>query len=200
MVITLLVLLYVFVEAPTLSPLYLDGAIFWAVLITIYVGLNALMKIGEFSFDAEKTQPGQVPFSFSARQKFPKLSAVIIAVPWILIVVVMILCSVFFQWKAYRDQLGEPEIKKFDNEVQAIDVAQIPIVDENLALQLAQKKLGERPALGSQVALYSATIQMVDGAAVPLGLLQMADQPVGHARLHRGFCNQYQRRTLCRRL
>lgn len=166
MVITLLVLLYVFVEAPTLSPLYLDGAIFWAVLITIYVGLNALMKIGEFSFDAEKTQPGQVPFSFSARQKFPKLSAVIIAVPWILIVVVMILCSVFFQWKAYRDQLGDPEIKKFDNEVQAIDVAQIPIVDENLALQLAQKKLGERPALGSQVALYSATIQMVDGELV----------------------------------
>ena len=166
MVITLLVLLYVFVEAPTLSPLYLDGAIFWAMLITIYVGLNALMKIGEFSFDAEKTQPGQVPFSFSARQKYPKLSAVIIAVPWILIVVVMILCSVFFQWKAYRDQLGEPEIKKFDNEVQAIDVAQIPIVDENLALQLAQKKLGERPALGSQVALYSATIQMVDGELV----------------------------------
>ena len=79
---------------------------------------------------------------------------------------VMILCSVFFQWKAYRDQLGEPEIKKFDNEVQAIDVAQIPIVDENLALQLAQKKLGERPALGSQVALYSATIQMVDGELV----------------------------------
>ena len=166
LVITLLVLLYVFVEAPTLSPLYLDGAIFWAMLITIYVGLNALMKIGEFSFDAEKTQPGQVPFSFSARQKFPKLSAVIIAVPWILIVVVMILCSVFFQWKAYRDQLGEPEIKKFDNEVQAIDVAQIPIVDENLALQLAQKKLGERTALGSQVALYSATIQMVDGELV----------------------------------
>lgn len=166
LVITLLVLLYVFVEAPTLSPLYLDGAVFWAVLITIYVGLNALMKIGEFSFDAEKTQPGQVPFSFSTRQKFPKLSAVIIAVPWILIVAVMVLCSVFFQWKAYRDQLGEPEIKKFDNEVQAIDVAQIPIVDENLALQLAQKKLGERPALGSQVALYSATIQMVDGELV----------------------------------
>ena len=168
MVITLLVLLYVFVEAPTLSPLYLDGAIFWAVLITIYVGLNALMKIGEFSFDAEKTQPGQVPFSFSARQKFPKLSAVIIAVPWILIVVVMILCSVFFQWKAYRDQLGEPEVKKFDSEVQAIDVSQIPIVDEELALQLAQKKLGERPALGSQVALYTATIQMVVIAAAIL--------------------------------
>ena len=85
-------------------------------------------------------------------------------------------------------------------------MAQIPIVDENLALQLAQKKLGERPALGSQVALYSATIQMVDGELVwvvplyHLGLLQMADQPVGYARLHRGFRNQYQRRALCRRL
>lgn len=37
---------------------------------------------------------------------------------------------------------------------------------EELALQLAQKKLGERPALGSQVALYTATIQMVDGELV----------------------------------
>lgn len=71
LVITLLVLLYVFVEAPTLSPLYLDGAIFWAMLITIYVGLNALMKIGEFSFDAEKTQPGRCPSPFPPDKNFP---------------------------------------------------------------------------------------------------------------------------------
>ncbi len=165
-VITLLVLLYVFVEAPTLSPLYLEGAVFWALLITIYVGLSTLLKIGEFSFQQQEMQPGQVPFSYSAKAKFPKVRAIIIAVPWILIALVMVIFSVFFQWKAYRDQLGEPEVKKFDSEVQAIDVSQIPIVDEDLALRLAEKKLGERPALGSQVALHDATIQMVDGELV----------------------------------
>ena len=65
-----------------------------------------------------------------------------------------------------RDRLGEPQIKTFDSEVQTIDISQIPIVDEPLALQLAQKKLGERPALGSQVELQTATIQMVDGELV----------------------------------
>ena len=165
-IITLLALLYVFVEAPTLNPLYFDGALFWAILITIYVGLATLMKIGEFSFQQEDAQAGQMPFSYAAKKKFPKLPGIVIAIPWILIIATMVIFSVFFQWKSYRDQLGEPEVRKFDNEVQAIDVSQIPIVDEYLALQLAQKKLGERPALGSQVALYDATIQMVNDELV----------------------------------
>ena len=123
LIITLLVALYIFFEAPNLNPLYLDGAVFWATLITIYVGVGALMKIGDFSFHPEDIQPGRVPFSYSAKAKFPKIPAIIIAVPWAVIVVVMIISSVFFQWKAYRDQLGEPEVKKFDSEVQAIDVS-----------------------------------------------------------------------------
>lgn len=44
LIITLLVALYIFFEAPNLNPLYLDGAVFWATLITIYVGVGALMK------------------------------------------------------------------------------------------------------------------------------------------------------------
>ena len=159
LVITVLVALYVFVEAPNLNPLYLDGALFWAVLITAYVGLGTLMKIGEFHFQLNN-------FSYSPNAKFPKIPAIIIALPWVLIVIVVAISSILFQWKAYRDQLGEPQIKKFDSEVQTIDISQIPIVDEELALQLAQKKLGERPALGSQVVLYTATIQMVDGELV----------------------------------
>ena len=157
--ITIVAALYVFVETPNLSPLYLDGALFWAVLITAYVGSAALLKIGEFTIQLNN-------FSYSAKAKFPKVPAIIIAVPWVIIAVVLVVCSVFFQWKAYRDQLGEPQIKTFDSEVQTIDISQIPIVDEPLALQLAQKKLGERPALGSQVELQTATIQMVDGELV----------------------------------
>ena len=159
LVITLLAGLYVFSEAPTLSPLYLDGALFWAVLITAYVGIGTLMKIGEFSIQHD--QPGQIPLSYQAKAKFPKVPMIIIAIPWVLIGVGLVFSSVLFQWKAYRDQLGEPEVKKFTSEVQAIDVSQIPIVDEDLALKLAEKKLGERPALGSQVVVYDATIELV---------------------------------------
>ena len=164
LVITLLAGLYVFSEAPTLSPLYLDGALFWAVLITAYVGIGTLMKIGEFSIQHD--QPGQIPLSYQAKAKFPKVPMIIIAIPWVLIGVGLVFSSVLFQWKAYRDQLGEPEVKKFTSEVQAIDVSQIPIVDEDLALKLAEKKLGERPALGSQVVVYDATIQMVNDELV----------------------------------
>lgn len=170
LVITILTGLYVFNEAPNLNPLFLEGAIFWAVLITVYIGAGVLMKIGEFTFEGF-SERGQIPFSFVPKNKMPKWATITIAVPWIAIVVMMIFSSVFFQWKSYRDQLGEPEIKKFTSEVQALDISQIPIVDENLALQLAKKKLGERPALGSQVDLRDATIQMVDGElvwAVPL--------------------------------
>ena len=79
LIITLLVALYIFFEAPNLNPLYLDGAVFWATLITIYVGVGALMKIGDFSFHPEDVQPGRVPFSYSAKAKFPKIPAIIIA-------------------------------------------------------------------------------------------------------------------------
>lgn len=169
--ITALVLLYVFVEAPSLNPLYLEGALFWAVIITIYVGLPTLLKIGSFTVESSSSAAGPFHLSYSASSKFPKLQLILVLVPWVLIAVTIVISSVLFQWKAYRDQLGEPEVKKFDSEVQAIDVSQIPIVDQDLALRLAAKKLGERPALGSQVSLYDATIQMVDGElvwAVPL--------------------------------
>lgn len=68
LIITLLVALYIFFEAPNLNPLYLDGAVFWATLITIYVGVGALMKIGDFSFHPEDVQPGRVPFPIRQKQ------------------------------------------------------------------------------------------------------------------------------------
>lgn len=169
--ITALLLLYVFEEAPSLNPLYLEGALLWAIIITVYVGLPTLLKVGSFTIESSGSVVGPFHLSYSAKSKFPRLQLAIVMIPWILIMATIVISSVLFQWRAYRNQLGEPEIKKFDNEVQAIDVSQIPIVDEDLALRLAAKKLGERPALGSQVSLYDATIQMVDGElvwAVPL--------------------------------
>ena len=80
--ITIVAALYVFVETPNLSPLYLDGALFWAVLITAYVGSATLLKIGEFTIQLNN-------FSYSAKAKFPKVPAIIIAVPWVIIAVLL---------------------------------------------------------------------------------------------------------------
>ena len=43
-VITLLIAAYIFVEAPNLNPFFFsDGALFWAAVITIYIGAWALI-------------------------------------------------------------------------------------------------------------------------------------------------------------
>lgn len=169
-ILTVLAGVYVFFEAPNLNPLYPDGAFFWAALITIYTVAFALMKFGEIRFNGfnTSTQGGkpQNPFGYNATKKFPKWVKFAIAVPWLYIGLMLIISSVFFNWKAYRDQLGEPEIKKFTSEVQAIDISQVPVVDQMLAYNLASKKLGERPSLGSQTTPGEPTIQMVNGELV----------------------------------
>ncbi|MDD2955997.1 MAG: hypothetical protein PHD67_06750 [Oscillospiraceae bacterium] len=159
--ITLLAVLYVLVECPNLNPLYLDGAVFWAFLITAYTAVWALARIGGVRVVQDGMNQGSVQFVPGG--KLPKQVKWIIGVPWAAIVLVLIGSSVIFNCNAYRTQIGESEIRKFSDEVQAIDVAQIPVVDEELALKLADKKLGERPSLGSQVVLGTPTIQMVAG-------------------------------------
>lgn len=171
-ILTLLTAVYIFIEAPNLNPLYADGAIFWAFLITAYVVVFSLLKFGEITFEGFQKAPlgqgekPQSPFKYNAKRKFPKWVKFVIATPWVYIGVMLVASSVFFNWKAYRDQLGEAEIKKFTTEVQAIDIAKIPVVDKNLAITLASKKLGERPSLGSQTMPGEPTIQMVNDELV----------------------------------
>lgn len=167
--ITVFAVFYWFMEAINLNPLYYEGAIFWCVLISAYVAAWALLKFGEFI--PQVLPNGMKNFSYQPAQKFPKLAKILIIAPWVFLIVMSIGSSVIFNWKAYRDQLGEPEIKTFSSQVQILDTNQIPVVDKYLAVKLADKKLGERPSLGSQVRLGVPTIQMVNEKlvwAVPL--------------------------------
>lgn len=168
--------IYIFAEAPNLNPFfYADGAFFWAVVITAFVGVWALFHFGELSiqFFPGSKERSERPFNYVPNEKFPKWTKVLLALPWIFIVVMMLISSFIFNWKSYRDQLGESEVMQFSSNMQAVDLSQVPIVDKTLALNLADKKLGERAGLGSQVVIgkYDATIQRVDGKlvwAVPL--------------------------------
>lgn len=158
---------YVFVEAPNLNPLYPDGGFFWAVLITLFMGVSLAVDLGvrlsggmhDLSLDMDHSQrPG-------------KGYLITLAVLWAAYFLTILLSAPLFNYKAYRDQLDTPEAREFSSEVQVLDLNQIPVVDKNLASILADRKLGEKPSLGSQVVLGEPTIQNVNGElvwAVPL--------------------------------
>ncbi len=172
----LLIALYIFVEAPNLNPFfYADGAFFWAVIITAFIGVWALFRFGELTIQFIPGSKGRSerPFNYVPNEKFPKWTKILLVLPWAFLIIMMIASSFIFNWKAYRDQLGESKVMQFSSDMQAVDLAQVPIVDKTLALNLADKKLGERAGLGSQVVIgrYDATIQRVNGNlvwAVPL--------------------------------
>jgi len=166
---TLFVLGYIFFEAPTLNPLYAEGALFYCAVITAYILVWSLLRFGTFTF--ENITNSKRAFNYVPSQKFPRWVKILLAAPWVFFVVMVIASSVIINWSAFRDQLGQAEITDFSKDVQPVDVNQIPIVDKELAYNLADKKLGERQSLGSQVVLGEPTIQRVDGKliwAVPL--------------------------------
>lgn len=169
---TVILAFYVFFRSVNLNPLYPESAIFWAVVISVYILIWALFHFGEFTFQKlGDIAAGGKPFDYVPKKKFPKAVKILIAAPWAFLAVMMVLSSPIISWGAYRDQLGEPEFKEFSNDVQAVDMSQVPIIDKDLAWNLADKKLGERPSLGSQVRLGEPTIQMVNGKllwALPL--------------------------------
>ena len=179
LVFTVLVVLNVLVNAPNLNPMYFEGAVFWCFLITVYLGVYAVFRYGEI-----------IPISYGGIRRYsveftggtPKKLFTVIAVPWVLLILVSLLSSPIFGSKAYRDQLGDPEVRTFSSDIQVMDQSQLPIVDKALAANLADKKLGERPSLGSQVYLGEPTKQLVNGKLVWV-------VPLHHSGLFKWFTN-----------
>lgn len=61
----------------------------------------------------------------------------------------------------YRNLLGPVTESSFSSDVAPINLGQIRIVDEEIAARLADKKIGEIPALGSEVQLGQMSLQKV---------------------------------------
>lgn len=155
---------FVFVASPNLNPLYREGLSFWGFVITVYSFLFWMLHTGTHVFAQG--------FSFETGiLKRDRKYLVIAVAPWALLLIITIFSSVLFHVQRYKNQMPEPENRVFSSDVQAIDISQLPVVDESLAALLADKKLGEKPSLGSQVTLGQPTIQRVNDKlvwAVPL--------------------------------
>lgn len=63
----------------------------------------------------------------------------------------------------YRGLLGDVEERIYSKDTSPVDVSQARIVDQDLARRLAEARLGNDGALGSQVNIGELNIQLVDG-------------------------------------
>lgn len=66
-------------------------------------------------------------------------------------------------YKEYRKLAGEIKQEDFTEDIEIIDISELPINNSDLARNLADKKLGEIPSLGSQVEIGEFTLQKVNG-------------------------------------
>lgn len=71
--------------------------------------------------------------------------------------------SPLFNYQAHRGLIGEIKEVSFSEQIDYMDLSQVPIIDEALADKLADKKLGDIPSLGSQVTVGKMSLQNVDG-------------------------------------
>ncbi|MGL4108461.1 Yip1 family protein [Clostridium sp. LP20] len=81
----------------------------------------------------------------------------------ILYAVVLFLCSPIISYKSHRALIGNVGGIEFSDEIEHIDLNQLPTIDYELADKLADKKLGEIPSLGSQVTIGKLHLQSING-------------------------------------
>ena len=155
--------LYVLVNQMNLNPLYPESAFIYCVLITALVLIFTLDRVGKLMVT---NNGGQQSVNFVRNSKPKRWPIVIVAIIWGAYFLVSIGSSVLFQVNAFRDQMPTLTEMDFATDFNTVNTNQLPIVDKRMAEKLADKKLGERPSLGSQVVLGEPTLQQVNGQLV----------------------------------
>lgn len=164
LVLTLVFLVLIVFQGPNLNPLYPDGAFSWCFIISCYVVLNFFVALGSVRVTTNEFYRPQITVDKSVSGY--KTGFILLAVLWVLYFGATLLSIPLFNYKAYRDQLGTPIVSEFTDTVQPLALNQLPIVDKSLARELADKKVGENPGLGSQVVLGTPVIQKVNDKLV----------------------------------
>lgn len=163
----LILLAYMYIIVPPLNPLIKEGASFIS-FILVAIGLaifvfRAKTDINEFTSFRNVRIIG--------KNKKYILPAIFVITPIAFYIVVAIIAMPLFTSEVYKNQLGDSTEKVYKEDVELLDIDTIPVVDKELATRLADRKLGEKTSLGSQVILGEPTIQKYKGKlvwAVPL--------------------------------
>lgn len=167
-IVTVIYILFIYLLSININPVFESGTVFWILyLLTIGFGLliKALAKFPKIikSYVVEGKSYNYNSHKINGKDKSFLISLILMILPVSIYLLLLFLSSALFWSNDYRDQLGESENNSFNNDIEAIDISQLPIVDKDLAYKLADKKMGEKPSLGSKVTLGEPTIQKVDG-------------------------------------
>lgn len=152
------------VNPSNLNPLYAEGAFSILFMVSAYVIINSREALAGIKID--KDELGQFKINVDKKAKGFKRLLITLGCLWGVYVVVNFISIPLFNFWAYRDQLGDMEITEFSDDVQLMDLSQVPIVDQDLAKTLADKKLGEDAGIGSQVFVGEPVMQQVNGELV----------------------------------
>lgn len=90
----------------------------------------------------------------------------------ILYIILVIIFSPLISTQAQRNLIGKVDEVNFSDQIQPVDLNQLPVVNQALAQTLADKKLGSIQGLGSQVTVGTMTLQSVNGKLVYVGPLE----------------------------
>lgn len=142
----LIVVVYSFIKLPVLR---LDFTSLYSVLI-IFFGIAGVL---DMMFDRDER------ISKYAKNNF--LISIILII--FSLVAPFVTSSPILHAKAYRNLLGTVEESQFSKDVSPVSVKDIRLVDEEMAMKLGDKKLGEIPAIGSVSKLGKFHIQSVKG-------------------------------------
>ena len=136
---------YAFVKLPVLR---IDFTSLYYVLAMFFVIAGILNMV----FDREEQR-----FTITNKRNF-KIAIGILAIA---VVLPTLASTPIIRAKAYRNLLGTVKESEFTKDVNPVNVNEIRIVDEDMAMKLGDKKLGEVPAIGSVSKLGKFHIQKV---------------------------------------
>lgn len=136
--------MFAYLAKLNLSLAFLEGGFFWISLVIVeLIVLSCYLYFKEYS------------------ASFKPPLFVIGGLVLVFCIVNIAGCDMFNDQKAYN-QIGEAKQTSFADSILPIDYTQIPVVDEELALKQAEKKLGEERGLGSIVNVGDFTLQQVN--------------------------------------
>lgn len=167
-IVTIIYLVFIYLLSININPIYESGMLFWITYLLL-IGAGLCVKaVSKFpgvvkNYVIEGKTHSYVHHKINGKDKMFRLSLVLMILPTLIYMVLSFISGPLFWSKDYVNQLGKSDTKEFTADVEAIDIKQIPIVDKALAYKLADKKLGEKPSLGSQVTLGEPTMQQVNG-------------------------------------
>ncbi|MBY1826306.1 hypothetical protein KWW47_00005, partial [Clostridioides difficile] len=128
----IIVIIYAFIKLPVLR---LDFTSLFSVGIIFFVVAGIL----DMMLDRNERASKMAKYNFS----------IAIALLVYIVVVPFITSTPVLHAKSYRELLGKVTESKFTDDISPVSVNDIRLVDEDMAMKLGDKKLGEVPAIGS---------------------------------------------------